>query len=34
MTNEAALNDLVVVLASYESMSTSISVTPKFVTTQ
>ena len=34
MTNEAALNDLVVVLASYESMSTSISVTPKFVITQ
>ena len=32
ITNEAAINDLVVVLASYESMSKSIPVTPTFLT--
>ena len=30
ITNEAAINDLAVVLASYESMSKSIPVTPNF----
>ena len=32
ITNEAAINDLVVVLASYESMSKSIPVVPTFLT--